>query len=503
MKRNNLVTAVLAGIAGVAGIAGSAQAINVNPDGLGQVLIYPYYTVNNGNMTLLSVVNTTDYAKAVKVRFLESLNSREVLDFNLYLSQWDVWTAAIMDVAGTPTLLTADSSCTVPYFYGNSGANKLGVQPFLNFAYSGLDTDGGPSSISRAAEGHFEIIEMGQMYGSSAAAATHVQPGAGPNTQVPSDCEELVTAWRPGSLSAYWLADSSIDITAATGGLFGGAALIDTAEGAMYSYNAKALNAFWDVTIPAGNRHTNPGSELPSLAQGGDLDANIFFDNGAAATLSYINSIDAVSALFMHDNVMNEYSTAPVLSARSEWVVTFPTKRFYVDPAFAVSTPPVEPFTEAMAAALACEVITLRFWDREEGEPHEEGDVIVSPAPPPGEIPVFELCAETNVVRFQEADELGAVVDAAPIVGVDNDFGSLVKLTLPHDYTSGWARFDMANYIDGFNVAQVRNDGYLQGLPVTGFWLEAFSNTGVGEGAFYGALYEHRATRAQYFGVLN
>ena len=77
MNRKNLTAAVLAGLAGVAGIVGSAQAVNVNPDGLGQVLIYPYYTTNGDNMTLLSVVNTTDQAKAVKVRFLEGENSRK------------------------------------------------------------------------------------------------------------------------------------------------------------------------------------------------------------------------------------------------------------------------------------------------------------------------------------------------------------------------------------------------------------------------------------------
>ncbi|MGA9335964.1 MAG: hypothetical protein WBV39_16915, partial [Rudaea sp.] len=59
MNRNSLTTAVIAGIAGVAGIASMANAVNLNPDGLGQVLLYPYYTVNSGQNTLLSVVNTT------------------------------------------------------------------------------------------------------------------------------------------------------------------------------------------------------------------------------------------------------------------------------------------------------------------------------------------------------------------------------------------------------------------------------------------------------------
>ena len=114
MNRKNLTAAVLAGLAGAAGIVGSAQAVNIDPDGLGQVLIYPYYTTNGGNVTLLSVVNTTDEAKAVKVRFKEGKNSREVLDFNLYLSPWDVWTAAIVD---EPVACIPEEECAKPTGY--------------------------------------------------------------------------------------------------------------------------------------------------------------------------------------------------------------------------------------------------------------------------------------------------------------------------------------------------------------------------------------------------
>ncbi len=35
--------AALAGVSAL-GATGAAQAVNINPDGLGQVLIYPYYT---------------------------------------------------------------------------------------------------------------------------------------------------------------------------------------------------------------------------------------------------------------------------------------------------------------------------------------------------------------------------------------------------------------------------------------------------------------------------
>ena len=182
MNRKNLTAAVLAGLAGVAGIAGTAQAVNINPDGTGQVLLYPYYTTNDGNQTLISVVNTTEQAKAVKVRFLEGFNSREVLDFNLYMSREDVWTAALYDDDGTPPLVTADTTCTVPYIYGDFG----GTQEFLPYAYTGTAEDGGPTDIGRAAEGHFEMIEMGTLTGEAAADATHGEDS------MPADCDAMI-----------------------------------------------------------------------------------------------------------------------------------------------------------------------------------------------------------------------------------------------------------------------------------------------------------------------
>ena len=134
-KRKALFTAVLAGL----GAAGTAEAVYLNPNGTGQVLVYPYYTVQSasGNAfnTYLSVVNTTTRAKAVKVRVLEGKTSAEVLDFNLFLSANDMWTAAIVPGAtatDAARMITTDNSCTNPI--GNLPV-ALGGEPFRNFQY--------------------------------------------------------------------------------------------------------------------------------------------------------------------------------------------------------------------------------------------------------------------------------------------------------------------------------------------------------------------------------
>lgn len=78
MKENNHATmsafAIVAGL-----VASSASAVSLNPKGIGQVLVYPYYTVNKHQDTLISVANTTDVGKVVNVEFLEGINSRDIL----------------------------------------------------------------------------------------------------------------------------------------------------------------------------------------------------------------------------------------------------------------------------------------------------------------------------------------------------------------------------------------------------------------------------------------
>src|SRR5215475_16124324 len=69
----------------------AVRAVYLDPHGMGQVLVYPYYTTNAGQATLITVVNTTADGKAVKIRFHEGFNGRNVLDVNIYLSPYDVW----------------------------------------------------------------------------------------------------------------------------------------------------------------------------------------------------------------------------------------------------------------------------------------------------------------------------------------------------------------------------------------------------------------------------
>ncbi len=538
MNRKNLTAAVLAGLAGVARIVGSAQAVNINPDGLGQVLIYPYYTVNAGNQTVLSVINTTSSAKAVKVRFLEGQNSREVLDFNLYLSAFDVWVAAIYDqgqacipeqeCVAVPTLVTPDTSCTVPYFYGDSD----GMQEFVPFALTdevGYDPADITTlgSMNRATEGHFEMIEMGTVLDESESAGfiTHVGgiPGGSPET----GCDNLVLAWTQlndldPTTEGYWLQNPLQDMTNPSGGLFGGAAIVDVNQGTMYSYDATAINGYADTVIANDILHSEPGFTTPNLNSGNITTGFVFLDDGTSTSSTFVRGVDAVSYVFMHDTIMNEYTTNDDLGAETEWVVTFPTKHFYVYPETSNSLTVLPPFTslwqgDADLENTACEVILLEtIWDREEGIPGEETPTgnpippIVSPAPPPVAGPVnpivpFTLCYETNVIAF--GADGGGILGSNNLHTIDN---GTEFFTSDH----GWARLALDDYDwdengDGIvdcdpetgTGTECRSRGALgdlQGLPVAGFAVMGFVNSFLGDGAGvlanYGGTFQHRGT---------
>ena len=515
MKRNTLTTAVLAGLTGMAGMVSVSNAVNVNPDGLGQVLLYPYYTARGGNDTLISIVNTTERGKAVKIRFIEALNSREVLDFNIYMSPYDVWTAAVTANGEGAKMVTADTTCTAPYFY--DADTGIGEQEFLDFEFRG---DGGPQGIERTASGYIEVIEMHSMLDQGAASPDPATPGYVPYAAkhvegTPRDCDTLVSYWAPGAAFAPWLdgnADFGFDADlGASGGLYGSASIINVAEGTMFSYNATAIDGFW---AQGDSFHTDPASLVPDLATGTNDESNVFVAGQVATHNWSANAVGAVNATITFDRLMNEYAIDEDLGGRSEWVLTFPTKRFHTDAdgGYVLPDAPIPPFTRTWhvlddgSLHHACEDMAFRVWDREEAEPTDPvGDVIVSPPPPPETPDVFQLCREANVVRFTTE---GTLPEQSEITKepARADFPRLgyTNFQLP-GYTSGWVRFDLTTVPSNSPVASLGprrsvpadNGDSVEGLPVIGFWANTFSNGDLG-GVLsnYGGSFNHRGSRS-------
>jgi hypothetical protein len=488
MKRTSMTTAIVAGIAGVAGISNMANAIFLNPDGLGSVLVYPYYTVNGGNATLISVVNTTSEGKAIKVRFLEAYNSREVLDFNLYMSGFDVWVAEIAATGSGASVFTNDNSCTVPVI-------PSGGQPFRTYAFDGSigsqPADGGPKTASRTREGYVELIEMGTVTNETSSTLSAITHGS---SGVPSNCDQVVKAWGGGG---YWQQDATIDISDPDGGLFGSGSIIDVAEGTIAAYNAEAIDSFYLTFSEA--THTQPGSLQPSIKSATDLTSRVFA-NGQLVTTTYLDGVNAVSSLFMVDNVYNEYVTEAGTNAATEWVVTFPTKRFYVDkPNLYAGTVALKPFDVLFTSAnggTSCSPVGLQFWNREELTTTTGVDF--SPAPTAAGT---ALCWEAQVVTFNQGNAASTVLGSVLQANIDTS-------TVGED---GWARIDFR--VDSLGSVQSNHElpilpepangtetqqtgNVFLGLPTTGFAVTEYVNGNIGGAlANYTGLYRHKFHR--------
>lgn len=380
MKKMVIISLALMGI----GALNVGQAVNLDSNGLGEVLIYPYYTVRNGSDTLLSIGNTTNNVKAIKIRFLEAENSREVLDFNLYLPAYSVWVSSLTSSETGTVLTTSSALCTVP------AIPSTGVA-FSNTAYSEQQADGGDTSLDRTREGYIEIIEMGVVTDSGsftpATAAT-------PVNSMPQDCATLTAAWSAGG---QWASNPNDGITFSPGGLKGNGVLINLNKNSNYNYVAAAI-----VNFASAANHTPPGALSPSLADNSGT-SDVLTPTGEIVTSTWSNKIDAVSAVLMSKSIVNEYNTDASLNAATNWVVTFPTKHFYVQSGSpnangVVSTTPIPataPFTSFFTQGGACEEVKLAISTSPKNK--------------------SSLCWETNVITFNNA----VVLESLLLLNVD------------------------------------------------------------------------------------
>ena len=426
--------------------ASAAHAVHVNPDGLGEVLLYPYYTVQNGFVTAVHVVNTTDQAKAVKVRFLEGRNSQEVLDFNLYLSPFDVWTGTVVpDAANGAKVISTDTSCIAPRQLSAGG------EAFRNFQFS---TDPDAADTNRRAEGYIELIEMGVLSDpAQIAAVTHTAAG------VPFNCATITAADNA----------SAVPVSQPVGGLFGSGHLVSVEGGVRTSYDPVALDAFSDL-----GRWNTAGSILPSLQQVSPPTGEILDGNDIITFVAGLGrDIDAVSAVLTQSEIYNEYTIDAGRMSQTDWVVTFPTKRFYVNVA-TPATDPTLPFqnpwaTNAAGQRESCHNIGFEYFNREEaGIVPDSGDF--SPAPI---IPGFALCNEVNTLTLHRSGtspddgRLFGAVSTAAALAVDN-------------FSAGWMRMSFASGTDAqgdYGYILGDNGVLVNGLPVIGFSASRNVNT--------------------------
>ncbi|MEH6875605.1 MAG: hypothetical protein V7849_14565 [Candidatus Competibacter sp.] len=561
MKRSKLSMALtlataMGGLVGGALFAPSAGAVNISAQGVGDVVIFPYYSarcsVDDCWQTLLNLTNTSDKSLAVKLRFFEGYNSREVLDFTVVLSPKDVFAGYVTQgdgyvppIYGTPPVSdvpakfvksSGETTCTVP---------KKTEFPFSNFSYSAGNSDhsaqndgfypvpyvgptsylaGGLSTNDRGYEGYVVAIVMGHKDGE------------------PGDCVAEFAQGTNGQNIAATASKYGEPINALKGnynflnvdrGIAAGGAATHLANFVRIGHYHPELgkvvgprncvanppagvgqpsttNMFFNPISGARNPDWDPGNtnDCPNLiaAQSNqpgfdsleptlaDAYPNASYtvndDLGLGTTTElgpYGYGYLAVSEVLRAARLVNEWSYNTALGVTTEWVITHPTKNFFVDkgPSLLAANNarrfpagfnpdwqqrmlqvPIPPFQEAFSGVTdgqSCNQVGAIAYDRSETAlPLGDVGVIESPAP---RTDALSLCFETNIIRFSNNDHI-----FESRLGLDL---SSSVMTLPQQF--GWLDMNLAKPLQaksGYSTGTAINQLPGNGLPAIGFMIK-------------------------------
>lgn len=517
MKMKHLTLAVL-GAMGAAALPAQA-ALNVANEGAGHILIVPYFSTQNGNDTLINLVNTdTTNGKAVKVRFRSALDSDDIFDFHVYLSPGDMWAAKVsMDAdTGKSKMEFGDTSCTRP------AKSVLNGAKFVTTRLDPALTDVEKANLTR--EGYIEILNMAD-----------IMPGTAVFTAVKHTLVSGVSIppCTASTLEAIGTTATLFDdLTAPTGTLAANWTIINVPGAAAYSGTAVAITAdtptnvvYFDqnaLTNNVGAGTLQDGAIASGAAAIGDVTADgVLLRAGygwanydlpdlstpyEAATLTADDQADALSAAILRSAISNEFITLDSVSADTDWVISMPTRRYHVagrgtdtdgvdaattgfyDPAGALG--PTGAFSNVHAGNAAEQVTRYAsngrsscvrvggydYFDREEQQPSGDPTIDVISPSVPEEAATTELCGEVTIVGINQN---GAT--SSGVLG-----GQVAYSHLGLEYETGWGTLYMDN---GFND--------LGGLPVVGqAFVKAFNPTTTSGAATYGVQWQHNFTPA-------
>ena len=527
MKKSLLAVSVAAALGLVAGAAGAATTVSAN--GVGHTNIIPYFSVQNGNATLISITNTdTVNGKAVKVRFRGAEWSDDIFDFQVFLSPGDVFTGAVTAKDGLAKFATADKSCTLP-----ASVNKDFVPVRLQNQATGT------------LEGYVEIITMADIPPTySDATSTPVIPvgtvnplytaikhvnGVAPctSTVTSAKLENLIqdnfaaalTAPNHGAPAAsdnvqfYYM---NAPVLGTAGSLTSYATIINVAGSKAFSNVATAI-----ANNAAKKAYFRQSDEL--IVPGATLSADRIFDalavapaaGGAAVPMYQFDLPDlstaldaATSALLQRDalttalakaSVVAEFSTLDTLNAATDVVISQPTRRYFYNYTDLTTTPTTtahatiegKKFTIAgddtsvysnlngatnrvALADVAGGGAAAVFYDREENKAGT--NIVISPTPPGGKL---SLKGEVSVVGINNGTgatgALGALLTINDITAAGKVNGADVV------FEEGWARLSTSSSAP---AAPRTGAGP---LPVIGFSASNVFNGGAGaSGTNYG-----------------
>jgi hypothetical protein len=439
-------------IISIVSLAGNAFALNVDSGGVGQVLLFPYYTTNANQDTLVTIANTQFRPVLAKVRFLEGLRGRPVLDVDVLLRPHSTWAAAVtLAATGGARLIASDPACTSP-------AVPVAGLEFTASGYDGsgqIPADDGPHEIERTREGFIEVIGGASVQGND------------PNNPVHVDCGTFFDQLSAGSIALTAPDDIS-----------GAGAVIDVGSGTYYMYTATALADFTKTSL----YDADWGPLHPSLADANDNEdpdghpiARFHATSAGSPTMGEVSSpyedgVDATTAVLMADSLQNDVILDPALSARTDWVLTMPTRRFYVDSIY-------PEFGSDGEAVTSAPVFALNVYDRSGASQSFSGGPM-------------QLRHDITVLGFSPSAS-----STSPVLG------STLVTPFATAIPNGSARMDLGgprNTSSGHGVPTfpIPNQGGIYGSPIIGFMAYKVVNAQAQPGllANYGAGFAMRRT---------
>lgn len=466
MKKTTLALAV------AAAFAVPAHAVRLDPDGLGQALVYPYYTAQASNgspyNTYVSITNHAPDGKALRVRFREARSGQEVAAFNLFLARNDAWAGAVIPHGDGARLITADVSCTDPAFTSSFG----GVPPpgdipgitFSNAQYVGNFDDGAGTGLDRTREGWVEVLEMATLAASSLAYATHNAAG------LPVNCGRLRE-------------DTSPNLAPPSGGLAGTLTLIEVNRGFDFTVKAEALAEL--STQPFFRRAADP---YPSFDAGEVTPLSLVTTGVTLYRSEWRNGIEAVSAVLMRSAALAEFVLDSGTRSGTDVVLTFPTRYR------GTGATPRPPFSTDWRFRAECgtgsggtpsgeRLVTVAYDRNSAGHVGPAG--IVLPGDP--SIRAERMCASATVMPITNVDRPYASLLSSPTQGysygqfrVRSTFSSgMLELVLAPESFSTVPRLASL----GSSTRYVASTGTLlsgphtfTGLPVVGLMVRSFEN---------------------------
>ncbi len=262
-----------------------AQSVELMNNQPGEVLLFPFFTAENGWDTYINLSlagPSFQGGVAAKIRILDGVTGEVVKDFNIYPGRLENWRASISKDGELRTILRVEEgSCQ--------------VQEDLSFGEAGTIIEI-PSGV-----GMIEVYGIGH-YGHR-------------NTT----CQDIAERWQPGGA---WDTDPSLDIIPRPNdrSIMGEAYLVNVNEGLAVTYSATALaDVFTDF------EHTAPGSSSPNLSEA----EPIAIIDGITHQVVSDEGIDAVAMVLSMNKefLINDVVSAPSINARTEWVMSYPLAR--------------------------------------------------------------------------------------------------------------------------------------------------------------------------------